>query len=156
MIPFILMSVIISFLLKIKAHQTFDLYQKMTVGDFEENNAWYILATIMRAEYLPLIIIILIKLCRKPLVKIRYILTHVQFFSGKKRSPRSRGMSTISQFVKFKQSSSRQFSSILVERLQPLHIQMRSASLLLLIMFISWVLASLSTLTVWGKLIMTL
>ena len=40
--PFILLTSVASFLLKIKSHQTFDLYQKMTVGDFEGNGqSWY-------------------------------------------------------------------------------------------------------------------
>ena len=38
MTPFVLVSTVVSFLLKIKSHQAFDLYQKMTVADFEDNN----------------------------------------------------------------------------------------------------------------------
>ena len=58
-------------------------------------------------------------------------------------------MSTVSQFVKLRPL--KQFSSLLTEHLQPLHIQMRSASLLLLIMYIAWTLACLSTLSIWGN-----
>lgn len=40
--PYVLLASAASFLLKIKSHQTFDLYQKMTVGDFEGNEqSWY-------------------------------------------------------------------------------------------------------------------
>ena len=58
-------------------------------------------------------------------------------------------MSTISQFVKLRPL--KQFSSLVTEQLEPLNIQMRSASLLLLIMFLAWVLTCLATMSWWGK-----
>ena len=72
----------------------------------------------------------------------------VILISVKKRS-RSRGMSTISQFVKLRPL--KQFSSMVTEQLEPLNIQMRSASLLLLIMFLAWVISCLATMSWWGK-----
>ena len=37
LIPFVLFASVASFWLKIKSHETFDLFQKMTVGDFDGN-----------------------------------------------------------------------------------------------------------------------
>ena len=71
------------------------------------------------------------------------------YFSGKKPSPRSRGMSTISQFVKMRPL--KQFSELLTEQFQPLSTQMRSASLLLLLMFIYVAVTCLATVSWWGK-----